>query len=366
MDLNPKFRILIVDDEEILRKVLSRQIVKMGYEFDVASSGQEAVKKIDPGKFDAALLDYRMPEMNGLDTLKRILKIDPKMAVLMLTAEQDLEIAVNILKLGAYDYLTKPVSMDELKFALERSLELRQLRLDRENEEQRLRERVKEQKRQLESSYLDTVMALAAALEAKDRYTQGHSERVTFYSVALAREIGLSNQEIDRLSLGGQLHDIGKIGIRETVLNKNGKLTDKEYEHVKTHPLIGAQILGRIKSMAPILPIVRHHHERYDGAGYPDGLKGENVPLEARIVAVADAFDAMTSNRAYRSAIPLEEAIKRLVACKGTQFDPALVDVFQDLLSKGMISISSGDQEDPDSRETENQPVLPKALVRAS
>ena len=184
----------------------------------------------------------------------------------------------------------------------------------------------------LEKAYIDTLSALTNAIDAKDSYTKGHSDRVTDLSVKLAIEAGVENREVERIRLGGMLHDIGKIGIPEIILNKPGRLDDNEFEVIKSHPVLGVGILGNVEFLQNVVPIIKHHHERYDGRGYPDKLKGTEIPYLARIVSIADTFDAMTTNRPYRKALTTEESLKEIEKCKGTQFDPELADIFVNMV----------------------------------
>ena len=324
--------VLVVDDEEMIREVLFRQLQRLGYRPQAVASGQEAVEATLPGKYQAALLDVNMPGLDGVETLRRLLLIDQDLAVLMVTAQAGVATAVKALRSGAHDYLLKPVQMDELQIALERGLELQRLRRERREEDARLRRVVHQQALRLEQSFLGAVAALAKALEAKDPYTHGHSERVTRYALELADAVGLSAEQRELIALAGPLHDIGKIGIRDEILEKKEKLSDEEWEQIKKHPMTGARILEGIEGVGAVLPLVKHHHERWDGGGYPAGLSGEDIPREARIIAVADAFDAMTSNRAYRRALSWAAVQDDFIKGAGQQWDAELVKTFLGLV----------------------------------
>jgi putative nucleotidyltransferase with HDIG domain len=232
------------------------------------------------------------------------------------------------MKAGAYDYVTKPFNLDEVSFSVRRALEKRRLELENRDYQQHLEQKVEEQAQKIRASFFNAITALAYALEAKDVYTSGHSQRVTEISEAIAEHLGLPRETIEKIRLAGLVHDIGKIGVRESVLNKPGSLSDEEFKHVRLHSQTGERILKPIVDDKEILKAVRHHHERYDGAGYPDGLKGEQIPQLARIIAVADTFDAMTSERSYRKALTEEEACAEVERCRGTQFDPEAADAF--------------------------------------
>jgi HD-GYP domain-containing protein (c-di-GMP phosphodiesterase class II) len=229
---------------------------------------------------------------------------------------------------GAYDYITKPFSLDEVVFSVERALEKRRLELENRDYQQNLEQKVEEQAKKIRASFLNAVTALAYALEAKDTYTSGHSQRVAEISAAIANELSLPQDTIEKIRLAGLIHDIGKVGVRESVLNKPSGLTDEEFRHIKLHPGMGEHIISPIVDDKEIPMVIRHHHEYYNGNGYPDGLSGEQIPLGARILAVADAYDAITLGRPYRQAMSPETAYAELDNFKGIQFDPEIVDAF--------------------------------------
>jgi putative two-component system response regulator len=270
-----------------------------------------------------------MPEMDGVTLLGHVVQRWPDTAVLMVSAVADVDIAVKCLQLGALDYVSKPFNLDEVRARVKQALERRQLKLELKSYQRSLEERVQVQAHRIEELFLGGVQALAQALEAKDAYLRGHSLRVAQYAVAIARCVGLDDNAIDAISLGGHLHDIGKIGVSEEVLHKPGKLTDGEYRHIMEHTVIGARILGPLLREAPmVIAVVRSHHERLDGKGLPDGLAGDTIPMAARIVSVADAFDAMTSERPYRHSLSVERALLELRTQRGVQWDPVAVDGF--------------------------------------
>jgi putative two-component system response regulator len=247
----------------------------------------------------------------------------------MLTGLSDTTTAVDCLHLGAADFLLKPISMNELQARVTRALEKRALVLQNRFYQENLERRVHEQAQRIQELFLQGVQMLARALEAKDAYTRGHSIRVSRYSVATARRLGFQGRVLDGIRLGGELHDIGKIGTRESVLQKPGTLTDDEFRQISEHPVLGERMLSPLARESPdVLRIVRSHHERLDGLGFPDGLRGERIPIEARIVAVADTFDAMTTRRPYRESRPPAEAMAELRRVAGTQLDPDVVEAF--------------------------------------
>jgi putative two-component system response regulator len=319
-------RCLIVDDEPRLRQVLMHLMRNDGFECVEAQNGEEAIAVLERQPVTLVMSDLRMPQLDGIALLREIRGRWPDTAVVLITAVADVEVAVSCLAVGAMDYLTKPFHLEEVRARVAQALEKRRLVLENRGYQESLQEKVAVQARRLEELFLASVQSLAEALEVKDPYTRGHSVRVSHYSVVIAQEMGIGGEMLRRIELGGHVHDIGKIGVREDVLNKPGKLTNEEYQHIMTHSMVGWKILAPLLGDMPeALNIVRSHHERFDGRGIPDGLAGTNIPIEARIAAAADSFDAMTSDRPYRPGLSMEEAIAELVRCSGTQFDPSVV-----------------------------------------
>lgn len=321
-------RILIVDDEELVRRLLHQRLSAEGYQCHEAGSAKQAVDKLLNNSFGLVILDIKMPGKSGVELLPKIKASHPDIAVIMATAVTDTNTAIQCMKQGAYDYVTKPFNLDEVVLSVGRALEKRRLGLENRDYQQHLEQKVEAQARKIRVSFLSAVTALAYALEAKDEYTSGHSQRVAEISIAVAKELGMPRYSIEKIRLAGLIHDIGKIGMRESILNKLGRLTNEEFHQVKRHPEIGEHILNPIVDDEKIIMVVRHHHEHYDGTGYPDGLSGEQIPLGARILALADTYDAMTSKRSYRRAMSAEAACSEIERCKGTQFDPEVVDAF--------------------------------------
>jgi len=320
--------ILIVDDEKTIRELLHRRLSREGYHCLEAGNAEQALRKVRETAVDLVLLDIRMPGMSGTDLLPGIKAEYPHTSILMVTAVADIKTAIQCMKQGAYDYITKPFELDDIAISVARALEKRRLELENEEYQQHLEQKVAEQTKKIRSSFLNAVTSLAYALEAKDAYTSGHSQRVAELSAAIAKELNLPQDKINNLKLAGLVHDIGKIGINESVLNKPGRLTDGEFEQVRRHPEIGEHILIPIVDTAEILESVRNHHERYDGRGYPDALSKEQIPLGARILAVSDAYEAMTSKRPYRGKMSHEDAREEIKRGRGTQFDPEIADAF--------------------------------------
>jgi putative two-component system response regulator len=323
-------RCLIVDDDAQVRHVLTRVIQTHGLSAMEACSGAEALALLDrDGEVPVCISDIYMPEMDGITFLREALGRYPDMAVIMLTGVADVSTAVECLKLGALDYISKPVMIEEVRARLDKALEKRDLVLQNRFYQQSLETRVRDLDRSNKLSVINGVQMLVHALEAKDAYTSGHSARVSRYAMKTAVLLGFTGDALEHIRLGGELHDIGKIGTREDILNKPGPLTPDEFQHIRAHAPLGERILTPFLGGSPIvLRIVRSHHERMDGSGFPDALRGDQIPLEARIVAVVDAFDAMTTNRAYRQLRTPEQAIQELRRCSGAHFDAAVTDAF--------------------------------------
>ena len=323
-------RCLIVDDDAQVRQVLTRVIATQGLSPMEASSGADALSVLKRvGEVPVCISDIYMPEMDGVTFLREALQRDPDMAIIMLTGMAEVNTAVECLKLGALDYISKPVLVDEVRARLHKALEKRRLVLENRFYQQTLELRVQDLDRKNRSSLINGVQTLVQALEAKDAYTSGHSSRVSRYAMNTGALLGFADDALEHVRLGGELHDIGKIGTREAILNKPGPLTAEEFTHVKEHSALGERILAPFLAQSPVvLRIVRSHHERIDGSGFPDALRGSQIPLEARVVAVVDAFDAMTTNRAYRPQLPIPQAIDELRRCAGVHFDAEVVEAF--------------------------------------
>jgi len=321
--------ILIVDDEESIRRFLRLRLSENGRYCQEASNAQEALDILNGDSIiSLVILDIGMRGKSGLALLPEIIAGYPDTAVIMATAATNINTAIECMKQGADDYITKPFNYEEIKLSVNRALEKRKLELEIREYQQHLEDKVTEQSGRIRASYLNSIRALVYALEAKDQYTSGHSQRVADISAAIAKELHLPQESIDKVVLAGLVHDIGKIGIKESVLNKPGALTEEERSHVQKHPEIGERIMGPIADDEEILQIIRHHHGFFNGRGYPDELQGYQLPLGARILAVADAYEAMTSERPYRRAMSDEAACSELIRCKETQFDPEVADAF--------------------------------------
>jgi putative nucleotidyltransferase with HDIG domain len=301
-----------------------------GFSCFEAASGREALQILERiGDTPLIVSDMRMPELDGIGLLEAVRRAYPDTSVIMLSGMSETTIAVDCLHRGAADFLLKPISMSELQARVARVLEKRQLVLQNRFYQANLERQVHAQAQRIQELFLQGVQMLARALEAKDSYTRGHSIRVSQYAVATAERLGFENSRLDGIRLGGELHDIGKIGTREAVLHKAGSLTAEEFRQITEHPVLGEKMLSPLAHESPaVLQIVRSHHERLDGHGFPDGLRGESIPIEARIVAVADTFDAITTRRPYRDSRTPEEAVGELRRVAGTQLDPDAVEAF--------------------------------------
>ncbi|MDD4573099.1 MAG: response regulator [Sphaerochaeta sp.] len=329
--------IITTDDDQAIRKVLQILLRKEGYRVTVCSSGDEllSILKKDSPTVDLVLLDIKMPGLSGLQVLEVLRRNYPRIPVVMLTAFNDLETGMKAIRMGASDYLTKPVRREVLVECISRVLNATALKQDEvaemvhsQAQQKKLEDQLQSALIALENTTLATLEAFTETIEQKDPYTKGHCSRVRTIALTIARALDFTDERLQVLEGGALLHDIGKIGIPEEILNKAAKLTKSEYDIIREHPASGERIIKHIDMFQAYRPIIRSHHERMDGKGYPDGLKGEDIPIDVRIVSLADAFDAMTTSRAYRSALPTEFAVEELKLNSGTQFDPDLVNLF--------------------------------------
>ncbi len=320
--------ILIVDDDRQVREVLHQIFMSAGYNCLLASDGREGVEVFKTGRPPLVVTDLKMPVMTGIQLLQQVRAIDGDAAVIVLTGAADVKTAIESLKLGAYDFIMKPVNVDELLIAVERAFERRQLLIERREYHELLERRVVEATREVREAYRATLEALGSALDTRDVGTESHSRRVHGYALATAREHGVSETDIADLGHGVLLHDIGKIGIPDAILLKPGPLTPEEWAIMRRHPEIGKALIEKIPFLRGAVPIVYAHHEKWDGTGYPRGLRGEEIPLGARIFMVVDAFDAITFERPYSKAKPFDIAKAEIQRCAGAHFDPRVVESF--------------------------------------
>jgi len=339
-------RILIVDDEAGVRAVLQKHLEHYGAECVTAQDALDALARLKSNDFDLIISDMMMPGMSGMDLLQRVQELNPETAFIMITGLKDIKTAVNSMRVGACDFITKPFELRAIRRAVDRALEKRHLLIEnrryREQLELQVREKTAELNdalREIEESYKITLEALVTALDAREHETQAHSQRVREYTLTLARVLGLSHDVMLHIGRGALLHDVGKIGVRDYILLKPGRLSAEEWAEMKQHPQIGHDILQGIKFLAPAAEIVLCHQERWDGRGYPRGLAGRDIPLGARIFSVADTLDAMTSDRPYRKALSFEAAYREIRACSGTQFDPDIVEAFFSISPESWIAV---------------------------
>jgi response regulator RpfG family c-di-GMP phosphodiesterase len=337
----PPTHVLVVDDEETIRIALGKFLRNRGFVVTTAGSGAEALERLQGHAFQVLLCDVRMPRMNGIEVVGSALEIDPHLAVIMLTAVNDAPTATEALARGAADYLIKPVELADLHQAVRRALQRREQQLEKQRVERRIREEVSQRTAELEREKLSLrnltvgiAETLINAMEAKDVYLRGHSQRVAEFGSQIAAHLGLSSDLVDAVHLAGRLHDVGKIGIREEVLNKPARLTDEEFSHIKDHVRIGIEILAPLQHLGIVLEFVHDHHEHMDGSGYPRGRHGDEISIGGRILTASDAFDALTSKRAYRDPMTPDEALAHLGRDVGDFLDPAVYDALQQVVRR--------------------------------
>ena len=328
-------RILIVDDEEMISVLIAQRLFREGYFCATANDGKEALNHFYKNHFSLMITDIRMPEMDGMELLKNIKTINSNMMVIVMTSYPEIGVAVEAMRLGANDFLIKPIDLDLLVLSVRNALEKKRLREEVETYRNHLEKLVEERTAQLQQTllilkkaHLDSVKILAEVIDAKDSYTRGHSDRVMKMSMRIGMIMGFDQKRLENLVFGALLHDIGKMGIRDEVLQKKDHLTPEEYQYIQKHTVIGAKIVEGIDFFKDKTPMIRNHHEHFDGNGYPDGLIGEVIPLEARIIAVPDAFDSMTRVKPHRGSLPLKDTLSEMEQGKGKQFDPKILEIF--------------------------------------
>lgn len=324
-------RILLVDDEEGIRKSLSTYLESNGFEVDTAADAIVAREVITETTYDLVLTDISMPEVSGLDLLREIKDEHPSIEVIMITGYLDISFAIQAMRRGAYDFFTKPFNYEKILLTIERVEEKRRL-----EDQARRYDALRQQKQFEEQAILETTLGLARAVEERDRYNIGHGKRTAEFALMIADKLAYSDERKRSLRYASLLHDVGKIGIDDEILNKPGRLDEQEFAAIKRHPEIGEYILTPISFLADIAEVVRHHHERWDGTGYPDGLAGEAIPMDARILCMADYFDSITSARPYRRPMDTEKARSLMREEAGKTFDPTLVDVFLEVLDEAL------------------------------
>jgi len=316
------YKIMAVDDDPGILDSLHVVLKRNGYSLTTFTNPLDAIEEIKNNHYDLLLLDFIMSPLHGDQVVAELRKFDKDLYILLLTGHKDLAPPLDTIKqLDIQGYCEKSDNFDQLLLLIESGLKAIEQR-----------QTITDMNTKLEKAYLDIVDTIRATVEAKDSYTRGHSDRVSAYSVLLGKYLNLSREELDTIRVGGLFHDVGKIGIPDTILLKNSKLTDEEYTEIKKHPIIGSNILGDSEMFKDIIPFVKYHHERFDGRGYPEGLSGDAIPYMARIAAVADSFDAMSSRRVYRDSLPKDVVREEIAKNSGTQFDPNIANVFLDII----------------------------------
>ena len=324
------YKIMAIDDDGGILDSLSVVLKRNGYALDTYTNPLDAIEVLRKEHYDLLLLDFIMDPLHGDQVVEKIREFDKSLYILLLTGHKDLAPPLETLKkLDIQGYCEKSSEFEQLLLLIQSGLKS----VDQMKLINKINDELSDKNEELEKAYLDTIGILRQTVEAKDPYTRGHSDRVSEYSVLIGKKLGLDDKTLHTLKIGGLFHDIGKIGIPDSILLKESKLDDNEYSQIKNHPSIGTHILGDVEMFKDIIPIVLHHHERFDGHGYPSQLKGNDIPYVARIAAVADTFDAMTSKRSYRNALPLDVVKDEIKRCSGTQFDPSIAEAFLDILN---------------------------------
>jgi len=332
-------RLLIVDDELSVREILAEGLASFGFDTVTAGSADEAIEIVRSDAVHLVLSDIEMPGKTGIELLGLIKEYDADLDVIMVTGVVDAKTAIGAIRRGASDYVTKPFDLDEVQIVVDRTLEKRRLIVENHQYQEHLEQLVDRRTVELQESYESTLQALVTALDFRDNETQGHSYRVVEYAVCVAERMGIEEPDLTWIRRGAILHDVGKIGVPDSILRKPGKLDAAEWQEMKKHPEMGYRVLEHIRFLRPALDIVLCHQERYDGSGYPRGLRGEAIPLGARIFAVVDTFDAMTSDRPYRTALSIQTARKEIEEHSGTQFDPRIAEAFLSIEEAQWVAI---------------------------
>jgi len=343
------YHILCVDDEPMIREILRETLEQEGHRVSEAENGKVACDRIAQEPFDLILTDVKMPVMDGFTLMKNIGELTDEIPCIVITSFGDIDVAVDAIRLGAYDYIVKPFNISQVTISVRRALERRRLLLENLQYKKSLEQKVVEKTidlirknkkleqqakllegllRDLRESYEATLDAMVSAIESRDCETKHHCRRVQSYAVLLGQRLGVTPEQLVDISYGALLHDVGKIGVPDSILLKPGKLTDEEWETMRGHTLIGYNMISKIKFLKGAADIVLYHHERWDGDGYPYGIAGEKIPLGARIFSIIDTLDAITSKRPYKDALPIQVAREEIQRCAGSQFDPALVEEF--------------------------------------
>jgi putative two-component system response regulator len=324
--------VLVVEDDETVRTIVGRFLTARGYRVEPVGNGPAALEALARSRFPLAVFDVDMPSMTGIELVHHALKADPDLAIVMLTGADDAATATEALSSGAFDYLTKPIDSAVFEQAIGKALHKRRLLMEQRRIERLIREEVESKTAELKALSLNVAETLIKAMEAKNPYLRGHAGRTAELAASVAEALRLDSETVEQVRFAGRLHDVGKIGIRESVLNKPGKLTPVEFEHVKEHVWIGMEILSPLKHLGPVLRFVADHHERWDGTGYPQGLRGDEISIGGRILVAVDAFDAITSKRSYQEPMPSDAAIAYLAKHAGKLIDPKVYEALRQVV----------------------------------
>ena len=334
-------KLLIAEDEADINKMLKNYFTRRNYSVAQATDGHTAYNELKNDSYDVCILDLAMPFKSGVEILQALYKEkEITTGIVVFTGKNDLSTIIKVMRLGAHNYIPKPYNIEELVMAVESAVGHRIMKKENNRYKYHLEQEVEKKTAEIKKNYLDIVDAFASSIEMRDPYTWGHSSLVSKIAILIGEEIKLDKNQLEELRIGGLLHDIGKIGISDKVLNKPGKLTKEEFKEIKKHPVIGYNIIKKISSLKKIIPHVLYHQERYDGKGYPKGLKGKEIPVEGRILTIADTFAAMICNRPYRKALSVNKAYNVIIDNSGKQFDPDIVEVFIKLWENDKIKKS--------------------------
>lgn len=320
---------MIAEDDPVVGKILKRIFTRQNYSVLYARDGRKAYHELKTNLYDVCILDLGLPLMSGIKILKKIDKNkEITTSIIVFTACDDKKTIITVMKLGAHNYIQKPFESGKFKMAVEKAYQQRRIKMENIKYKCYLEREIESKIKVNKQAYLDIISAFASSIEMRDPYTGGHSRRVSKIAYMIGKEMNLSDPTLEDLRIGGILHDIGKIGISDNILKKTDKLTKEEFNEIAEHPKIGYILIKQISSLKSVLPCILFHQERYDGTGYPQGLKGKDIPMEGRIMAMADAFEAMTSDRPYRKALSYDMAYKEIITNAGKQFDPDIVKIF--------------------------------------
>lgn len=335
MNNQKRFTFLVADDEYPVVKIICDILTLHPSTVSIftANDGEKALQLYKNNKIDIVITDILMPRLSGLELIKKLKEVDGDSHIIVVSAYNNIDLVREAMRNGAYDYILKPFAVDEIMFSVNRVIDRLKLLDEKKTYVTSLETAVKDATENLHQSFFDTLKAILNALEARDKHTLEHCNNVAIYSEKIARKLSIEKNRIQNINVGGVLHDIGKIGVPDSILLKSSKLSAEEYSIIKSHPETGKKIILPILNNNPdIMDIIYYHHERFDGTGYPEGLKGESIPLVARIAAIANAYDSMISDRSYQKAKSLDEALEDIKANRGTQFDPEIAKVFIDTL----------------------------------